>query len=165
MAITEQNYGELEKASKGYLDISAYDFYFKKVRPFMQEMLLKCKTDGELIRTLEKVMNAGDSLCMQKNYERLIEEFEVLEIAINHRNYFERAMKNAPEAEKEMVRQLATKITDLRMIVKCEAPYVAPEKSVKERINYSPSGENADYISHNMKNLSQSKPKKRIPNI
>lgn len=170
MAIMEQAYGELEKTAKGYLDVSAYDFYFKKVRPFMQEMLLKCKTDGELLRTLEKVMNAGDSLCMKKDYVRLMEEFEVLETAINDKNYFNGVMKKAPETEREMVRELAVKITDLRMIAKCEEPYVESEKPTKDRLNYnksinSPGGENADYITHNMKNLNQAVPRKRIPNI
>lgn len=171
MAITSQDYSELQKDNKGLLDISAGDFYFGKVRPFMNEMLLKCKTDGELIRTLEKVINAADPLCNKSDYQSFIEEFDTLEVAITDKNYFNGVMKKAPETEKEMVRELITKITDLRMLVKCEQPYMPNEKSVKERLNYnppvgnSPVGENGDYITHNMKKLSEPNPKNRIPNV
>ena len=171
MAITDQTYNELQKETKGYLDISASDFYFDKVRPFMQDMLLKCKTDGELIRTLEKVINAADSFCIQKDYISVADSFDTLQIAITDKNYFNGAMKKAPEAEKEMVRELINKISDLRMIIKCEPPYEPQNKQVKDRLNYepakgkSPIGENKDYDIHNMKILNEPNPKQRIPNV
>ena len=104
MAITNQAYNELERNSKGLLDVSASDFYFDKVRPHMQEMLLKCKTDKELIRTIEKVINAADSFCVQNNYGMVAESFDVLEVAIKDKSYFAGVMSKAPEVEKEMVR-------------------------------------------------------------
>ncbi len=171
MAITNEEYNKLEKESKGYLEVSAYDFYFNKVRPFMQDMLLKCKTDGELIRTLEKVINAADSFCIEKDYNSMMESFNVLERAITDRNYFNGVMRKAPEAEREMVRELIGKISDLRMIVKCEPPYQPKEPKERERLNYkaptgnSPIGENEDYLTHNMKTLNEPNPKQRIPNV
>lgn len=171
MAITNKTYDELEKENKGYLDIGAGDFYFGKVRPFMKNMLLQCKTDEELLRTLEKVINAADSFCSQKDYERVAESFVTLEVAITDKNYFNGIMRKAPESEKEMVRELIDKIADLRMIIKCEPPYVHEEKKVKERLNYeeprpnSPIGENKDYGIHNMKVLTEPSPKQRIPNV
>lgn len=165
MAITSQEYNEFQKDSKGLLEISTSDFYFSKVRPLMKDMLLKCKTDGELLRTLEKVINAADPLCNKGDYQNFIEEFDVLEVAITDRNYFNGVMKKAPEAEKEMVRELIAKITDLRMLVKCEQTYVPKAKPTKERLNYSPIGENGDYGTHNMKKLSEPNPKNRIPNV
>lgn len=171
MAITAQAYNELQKDSKGLLDISTSDFYFDKVRPHMQDMLLKCKTDGELIRTLEKVLNAADSFCLRKDYESFMESFSILEVAITDKNYFNGVMKKAPEAERQMVRDLIEKISDLHMLVKCEEPYVPEEKKVRERLNYepprgkSPIGENKDFDTHNMKTLNEPNPKKRIPNI
>jgi hypothetical protein len=87
-------------------------------------------------------------------------------VAITDRNYFNGVMKKAPEAEKEMVRDLIAKITDLRMLVKCEQPYKPQEKAIKERLNYnSPVGENGDYNTHNMKILNNPNPKNRIPNV
>ena len=171
MAITDKTYDEIEKESKGYLDVSAQDFYFGKVRPFMQNMLLECKTDGELIRTIEKVINAADSFCVQKDYESVAESFSTLEVAITDRNYFNGVMRKAPETEKEMIRELISKISDLRMIIKCEPPYTPKEKEAKERLNYepprgnSPIGENKDYDTHNMKTLTEPNPKQRIPNV
>lgn len=170
MAITNQAYSELERDSKGLLDISASEFYFEKVRPHMQEMLLKCRTDKELIRTIEKVINSADSFCVQGNYEMVATSFDTLQVVITDRNYFNGVMSKAPEAEKEMVRDLITKISDLRMIIKCEPPYEAKPKQIKDRLNYerkanSPIGENKDYDIHNMKVLNESSPKKRIPNI
>lgn len=170
MAITNDTYNEMQREAKGYLDISADKFYFDKVRPFMQEMLLKCKTDGELLRTLEKVINAADSFCIQKNYAMVAESFDTLEIAITDRNYFNGVMRKAPEAEREMVRELAVKISDLRMIIKCEPPYQPKEAKTRDRLNYqppqgkSPIGENEDYLTHNMKTLNEANPKPRIPN-
>lgn len=171
MAITDKAYNELQKDNSGYLNISAHDFYFEKVRPFMQEMLLKCKTDGELLRTLDKVINAADGFCVKKDYANFMDSFVVLEKAIVDKNYFNNAMKKAPETEKEMVRELIAKIADLRIIVKCEPPYTPEEKKSKDRLNYktptlsSPIGENEDYYTHNMKTLNQSSPKPRIPNV
>lgn len=171
MAITNQTYEELQKETKGYLDVSASEFYFDKVRPFMEDMLLTCKTDEELIRTIEKVINASDSFCIQKDYEKVADSFYVLEKAITDKSYFNGVMRKAPEQEKEMVRELIGKISDLRMIIKCEPPYTPKEKEVKERLNYepprgnSPIGENKDYDAHNMKVLTEPNPKPRIPNV
>lgn len=171
MAITENQYNEYQKEAQGYLNVSANDFYFGKVRPFMQSMLLKCKTDAELIRTIDKVINASDSFCIQKDYQSVMESFAVLETAITDKNYFNGVMKKAPEAEKEMVRQLIEKISDLRMIVKCEPEYTPKEQPTKDRLNYrkptmtTPIGENEDYLTHNMKTLNEPNPKKRIPNV
>lgn len=163
MAISKST-EEINKES--LLEISTSEFYFNKVRPFIQEMLLKCKTDGELIRTLEKVTNAADSFCVRKEYNDFIESFDVLETAITDKNYFNGAMKKAPEAEKEMVRQLIEHIKDLRMLVKCEKPTEPTGTKDKERLNYNPSpiGENKDFGSHNMKTLNEPSPKERIPN-
>lgn len=171
MGVTMKEYNELQKGAKGLLDVSTSDFYFNKVRPFIQEMLMKCKTDGELLRTLEKVTNAADSFCNQKDYENFMESFAVLETAITNINYFNGVMKKAPEVEKEMVRKLIEHINDLHMLVKCEEPYTPEEKPTKDRLNYepprgkSPIGENKDYDTHNMKILNEPNPKKRIPNI
>ena len=171
MAITNQVYNEFEKDSKGLLDISANEFYFTKIRPFLQEMLLKCKTDKELIRTIEKVVNAADSFCIKGDYAMVAESFDTLQTAITDKNYFNGVMSKAPEVEKEMVRDLIIKISDLRMVIKCEPPYQPKEKKIKERLNYesgkpnSPIGENKDYDSHNMKTLTTPNPKQRIPNV
>lgn len=171
MAITNQVYSEVEKDSKGLLNINANDFYFDKVRPFLQEMLLKCRTDKELVRTIEKVVNSADSFCVQGNYEMVAESFDVLQTAITDKSYFSGVMSKAPEAEKEMVRNLVTKISDLRMIIKCEPPYQPKEKQIKDRLNYepprngSPIGENKDFDIRNMKTLTEPNPKKRIPNV
>lgn len=166
MGIGESTYNELQRKAKEHLQVNASDFYFDKVRPFIQEMLLKCKTDGELIRTLEKVINASDSFCIQKDYMNLIDSFTTLEVAITDKNYFNGVMKKAPEAEKEMVRELIEKISDLRMIIKCETPVEPEEKITKERLNYnSPVGENEDFVAHNMKTLNEPNPKNRIPNV
>ena len=171
MAITNQEYAELERNTKGLLDINANDFYFEKVRPHMQSMLLRCKTDRELIRTIEKVVNAADSFCVQGNYEMVAESFDTLQTAITDKSYFAGVMSKAPEAEKEMVRELIAKISDLRMIIKCEPPYIPKDKQIKERLNYepgrgsSPIGENKDFDTRNMKTLNVPNPKQRIPNV
>lgn len=169
MAITEKEYNELQKDAKGYLEINTNDFYFNKFRPFVQEMLLKCRTDQELIRTLEKTINAADSFCIAKKYTELQDSLYTLDVAINDRNYFNGVMKKAPEAEKEMVRKLIEKISDLKMIIKCEPPHEEKEVKTRERLNYeksefSPIGENKDYYSRNMKTLNKPIQKTRIPN-
>lgn len=170
MPITESDYGDLQKQQRGLLEINTQDYYFKNIRPFMKDMLLKCKTDGELLRTIEKVINAGDTFCNDKNYVALNESFDVLEKAITDKSYFNGVMKKAPEAEKEYVRKLIEKISDLRMIIKCEPPVEPKVEKTRDRLNYkeptefSPNGENEDYFVHNMHNLNVPHPKNRIPN-
>lgn len=166
MAISEQTYVDAERGRRGILDIDTETYYFDKLRPYIMEMMLTCKTDQELYRTLDKVVNAVDSLCARKQYKRIIDELEVLNVAINDRNYFNGPMKRAPESEKEMVRQLISKISDFMMIIKCEPDDVVVEPKPKERLDYhSPSGENMTYATHNMKNLSKPVEKMRIPNV
>ena len=65
-----------------------------------------------------------------------------------------------------MVRELIKKIAELKMIIKCENIEEKHEKNkVRERLNYSPNGENKDYAIHNMENLSKANPRERIPNV
>lgn len=163
MPLNEKTYAEARKENP--LEITASDFYFDTMRPHLEKMLATCRTDPELIRTIEKVINAADSFCAAKNYEALSESFDVLNTAITDKTYFNGAMKRGSEEEKSMVRDLATKISDMRMIIQCEPPVTPETPSVKERLNYSsPIGENQDFGSHNMKNLNTPQPKRRIPN-
>ncbi len=169
MAMSSDSYAASKKDN--ILDISAEEYYFNTLRPYLQSMLLKCRTDGELIRTIDKVINAADSFCVRKKYALMAESFDVLETGITDKSYFNGVMKKAPEEEKEMVRNLVGKISDLRMIIQCEEPTEEEPPSFKERINYepptalSPNGENKDYQTHNMKNLTACHPNKRIPNV
>lgn len=170
MAIANANYESMEKEAKGYLEIGVDEFYFDKMRPYLQEVLMKCRTDKELMRTIEKVINAADSFCVDKNYQDFMESFNVLDKAITDKNYFNGVIKKASEEEREMIRTLISKIADLRLIVKCEPPYQKKEQQTKERLNYSssdssPIGENKDYLTRNMKTLNKPSPKERIPNV
>lgn len=166
MAISEQTYVEAERGRRGILDIDTEHYYFDNLRPYMQEMMNTCKTDEQLYRTLDKVVNAVDSLCVRKQFKQIPDEIEVLNIAINDRNYFNGPMKRAPESEKEMVRKLSSKLSDFLMIIKCEPDDVAVEPSTKERLDYhSPSGENMTYATHNMKELVKPIERMRIPNV
>ena len=157
----------LEKTKDDVLDIGAQKFYFEKLRPYMQDMLLTCRTDGELIRTLEKVINASDSFCQAENYTELADTYTVLLKGITDKTYFVTGpIRKATEEEKNKVRELITKVNDLLLILRYEKPAVAKEKSVKERIGYnSPNGENEDYAKRNIKTLTEANPKDRIPNI
>lgn len=169
MAMTEATYAASKK--ENLLEISAADFYFETMRPYLQEMLLKCRTDGELIRTIEKVVNAADSFCARKDFSMLAQSFDTLETGITDKAYFNGVMKKAPEEERQMVRNLIEKISDLRMIIQCEQPSEDDEPKKRERIGYkvptasSPIGENEDYSTHNMKSLTQPNPGRRIPNV
>lgn len=169
--ITETNYAEMERARRGVLEINTDDYYFKILRPFMQETMVVCKTDPELYRTIDKVINEVDGLCVNQDYAGIIDAFDVLNRAITDANYFNGAMKRASEAEKQQVRELIEKISDFFMIVKCEQPVDKPEKKSRDRLDYkkssenSPNGENMGYINHNMKKLNEPNPKQRIPNV
>lgn len=163
MAMNEQTYAEARKDNP--LDISASDYYFDTMRPFLDKVLTTCRTDPELVRTVEKVINAADSFCAAKDYANLSDSFEVLYTAITDKAYFNGAIKRGTEEEKSLIRSLATKISDMRMIIQCEPPVTPPTPVIKERLNYtSPIGENSDFTSHNMKKLNEPHPKKRIPN-
>lgn len=151
---------------KDLLDVGVQEFYFDKLRPYMQDMLLTCRTDGELTRTLEKVVNASDSFCQAKDYAQLYETYQVLLTGITDKSYFSTGpARKAPEEEKNKIRELVTKINDLFLIIKCEPVEVAEKETTRERIGYSPSGENEDYMTHNMKSLNTPQPKNRIPNV
>ena len=171
IAVGPTSYEQQEKEKKGYLDISAKDFYFKQIRPYMNEISLKCKTDKELLRTIDKVINATDSFIIREDWANVAESFQTLQIGITDANYFNGVMKKAPETEREMVRTLISKIEDLQILIKCEKDEPIKEESkLRERLNYkktdnSPIGENEDFAIHNMAKLNEPKPKERIPNV
>lgn len=167
MAISKQ--AGMEEDS--LLNVTAQAYYFNTMRPYLEQMYMTCVTDEELCRTIQKVMNSGDTACVRKEYDKLAEAFDVIEVAITDKNYFNGVMQKASEKEKEMVRNLPEKIESLRAIIKCEPKDdVAPE-GIKDRIGYrpgtvsSPIGENEDFATHNMSALNKPMPKERIPNI
>lgn len=162
MPLTDQTYAEARKENP--LEITAYDYYFNTMRPYLEQMLATCHTDPELIRTIEKTINAADTFCAAKDYAAVSEAFETLNVGISDKAYFSNAMKRGTEEEKRMVRDLITKISDMRMIIQCEPPVDPVTPKIRERLNYSPIGENQDFNSHNMKSLNTPNPKRRIPN-
>ena len=172
MALSANDYNEIQKEDKGLLDISASEFYFDKVRPHIQDILLTCKTDPELIRTLDKAINAGDSFCARKEYGLLVESFEAFNKVAGNQKYFSGIIKQASEEEKNKIRKLTELVNDLRIIVQCEKPAQPKEVEAKDRIDYnSPIGEikgegyNKGHLEHNITNLSKPIPKDRIPNV
>lgn len=165
MAMTGENYDLTDKNQKNLLEIGAEQFYFDKLRPYMVDMQLKCKTDEILNRSIDKVINSCDSLCINKNYNDMLDVLDIIMIPIMDKNYFEiGAMKRATENEKNIIRELITKIQDLKLILKYEEVPSKEEKQPKERLDYSPNGENQSFSTHNMKELSKPNPKRRIPN-
>lgn len=172
MAISTNDYNDLQREDKGLLEISANDFYFDKVRPHMEDILLTCKDDPELIRTLEKIINAGDSYCVRKEYDLLLTSFDAYTKVVSGPNYFSRIIKNATEENKNKIRALTVLFSDLTMIIKCEKPAEFVETEAPERLDYnSPiggikgDGYNNGHAEHNMKKLSEPNPKQRIPNV
>lgn len=150
------------------LEIPASDYYFNKLRPYLEDMYKTCTTDEELCRTIMKSINTADSACVRKDYEAMAAAFDTLYIGITDKNYFNGVMKKASEEEKKLVRGLPEKIVDIRTIVKYEEKK-EPEQDIKrERLGYndsSPNGENLDFGSHNMSELNKCEPKQRIPNV
>jgi len=164
MAMSEKD----QNLKSGPLQITTEDFYFNNIRPYALEVMVKCRTDKELTRTIEKVLNASDSFCQSGAYTLVSDSFDVLNTAITDPNYFNGAMRTAPEEEKELVRGLAEKISDLKMIIQFDGEKSKPEPKIKDRLNFDPDktpwGENKDYPMHNMKTLNEPHPKQRIPN-
>lgn len=160
-----------EQPKQSNLDVTASQYYFDTLKPYMKDMYMKCTTDEELGRTLEKVMNKADSCVVASEYADASEAFDQLYEAITDKTYFTgTVMQKAAEEEKKLIRGLAEKIVDFRMIVKCEQPVEKEEKKARDRIGYregtesSPIGENEDFSTHNMESLNKCEPKGRIPN-
>ena len=95
MPLTDQTYAEARRENP--LEITASDYYFNTMRPYLEQMLAKCRTDPELTRTIEKTMNAADSFCAAKDYAAVSDSFEVLNTAISDKGYFNGAMKRGTE--------------------------------------------------------------------
>lgn len=164
--------------NKSPLEINANDYWFKKLRPYMGMILGKCKTDRELIRSVEKCINAIDDKCNIKKYSEIIGDekspgvmMPLFKVISNDIYYSSSALKYASEEEKQLIRDLRQQIEDFSLILKFEEDNNNSNQKIKERINYSSpngdkSGFNLDYSEHNMKNLNKIvNPKTRIPNV
>lgn len=168
MAMNERvDYGKA-----GLLEVSASQFYNDKLRAHMKEMLMTCKTDYELTRTITSTMNKADGNVNDGRWGEVVEDFSVLMTGISDKNYFNGVMSKAPEEEKSKVRQLITLIDDFFLIIKAEKPADKSEPKLRERLDYHEDeddpyrGQNGDYSVHNMKNLTTPNPdlRPRIPN-
>lgn len=165
MAVMQQN------DEKSMLSVSPQSYYFNTMRPYLGEVYMKCRTDEELCRTVDKVINASDSACAGNDLGQLDDAYDILEKVIRDPHYFEGPMRKGTEDEKEMVRGLMAKIDDLRLIIKSEKVEPSENPAERERYGYhkadesSPIGENEDFGTRNMKTLNEPHPKPRIPNI
>lgn len=147
-----------KREDKGLLEISANDFYFDKVRPHMEDILLTCKDDPELIRTLEKIINAEIHIVFVKNmiccWHHLTHTRKLYPALI----IFLVLLKMRPKKNKNKIRALTVLFSDLTMIIKCEKPAEFIEAEAPERLDYnSPiggikgDGYNNGHVEHNMK--------------
>ena len=153
---------------KGVLTVNASTYYFDTLRPYIQKVIGTCRTDLELCRTLDKIINKVDSSSIRKEYDEIQDAFISINKVITDSHYFDTSMKSAPETEKEMIRGLIQKINDYLLIVKCEPKQEVKKPEQCNRIDYNKPengvGENASYATHNMQALNQPNPKKRLPN-
>lgn len=159
-----------EQKLKGNMEISASDYWFKNLRPYMSNMLMTCRTDRELTRTLEKDINSIDSEIIRAGYDAVDDDLDPLQKVISSDQYYASGpLRYAPEAEKEAVRMLLNKIKDFKLILQYEKPDKPKEPKVRERLNYSPIGEgsgmNNDYMTRNMESLNKTPENmQRLPN-
>ncbi len=171
MPLSDSDQDYAKSKADSLLDISTATFYFSSLRPHMMDMLATCRTDHELLRTIEKVINSLDSLCVRELYTDMPDAFHVLEVAITDRSYFNTGvMLKAKEEEKDKIKALIKLLSDFKMIIQCEPRVEHPSPKTRDRLNYkaptdvSPNGENLDYPTRNIKTLTEPHPKNRIPN-
>ena len=152
------------------LNLTAKEYYFGTLRPFLTESMLTLKTDEILLSTIEKSINATDGFIFEENWDDCALSFSVLKDTINDPNYLRRgSIAKASDEEKKILKEISKKIEDFFLLLKCAPPKKPVETKTKDRIGFktfsesSPNGENTDY-EHNMTNLTKCNPKKRIPN-
>ena len=162
----------------GLLNISAEKYYVDTLRPKMTGLGLITKADGELIRTLEKSVNAIDGLLVNKPFTERV-QMDIQDVitpitdVVNEKNgyYGKEVIRALPEKEKDAIRALMASIYDFMLIVKSDMTASVEEPKEVERMLYKPSidgtnGTNIGYETHNMKALNENFQKKnRIPNI
>lgn len=153
------------------LDINANEYYFKNLRPYMEDMLFHCKTDGELIRSITKIINTTDSKIIVNDFDAVAEDIVPTLRVLKDDSYFVSGpLRKATEEEKQTVRKFKEKLNDFMLILKAEERIPKEESVKRERLNYDASidggiGGNADYQEHNMSKLNEPHPKKEIPNL
>ena len=153
------------------LDINANEYYFKNLRPYMEDLLIRSKTDGELTRSITKIINTVDSKIIVNDFDAIEEDLiPTLKVLTDESYFVNGPLRRATEEEKNMVRTLRDKLNDFRLILKAEERVPKEEKPKRERLNYDASidggkGGNLDYQEHNMSKLNEPIPNKTIPNL
>lgn len=123
--------------NKDVLNIMPETFYTDTLKPAMDEVLLKCKYDEELLRTVDKAMNTANSAVARKDYHELAESFDVLVSVLNNSGYLNgKLYAKAKESEKEMIAKMLQNISDLLVIIKFTKPEEKEEAKPRERIGY-----------------------------
>ena len=159
------------------LDITADKMYNETLRPMMQDMLIRCKTDPEVTRTLDKIMNALDGFLKENTVDSLSNANETIQPALKvlmaDTYYRDGALRRASDEEVKTVKEFAQKLSDLSMLLRIEIDNhePEPEEQPKERIDYitphgvGTAGENNEWKTHNIKTLNEPHPAKRLPNL
>lgn len=180
MAISINPSTQEPQKKSSFLEITTKDYYFDSLRPYMQGMLSACRTDPELIRTLEKTVNRCDSFAAvledpnhkserRENLQGLLDTNAIFNNVLNSPSYFGSgtSMSRASEREKEIIRNFLVKVRDFEAIIKSDLvsiPDGAEEKKEPERLEYSKEERMNSDVEHNMVNLTKPNAKKRLPN-
>ena len=133
MALDQQQY---RRAQGGLLDVTAKDYYYKTLRPFLLEFNKNYHTDRELNRTIVEVMNHADTAASHEKYEDLLDSYSNMFKMITDKYYFVGPMKNGTEIEKTAVSELIQKLSDLTTILRYEKEPEVKNHEKKERLNY-----------------------------
>lgn len=167
---------EQQAQTKAPLEIGASDYWFQTLRPYMENMLMTCRTDEELIRTIEKDINTIDSVIVREEYPRIIGEkndpgvlVPLMNVLSSPQYYTTGPLRHSTEKEKEVVRGLIEKVNDFALILQFEKVPEKQESKTRERLGYSPTGDgngfNSDHAVRNMASLNKPNPRQRIPNV
>ena len=180
----------IEKEDRGILDITAYDYYFDKIRPEIVDFNKNYHSDLELNTCFLEIMNHADGFMAKKRYTEFLEAFSPMIITTEAKDYYKKHMSDATDEEKKALENIKEKYENIRLIIMSDTKperILTPEKDMErrreankkreeeQRLNYQPpNGDNQGYNKDILSNRHYNrKPKtseelaeeKRIPNI
>ena len=123
------------------MEITLTEYYLNTLRPYLDEMMINCKFDVILIKSLEHAKMRLDEYISKKQTKIVLNEMsDVLQsllVVIESPEYLKNQLKRATSKEQEFVHTFITKLHDMSMIIR----YTEPEKEeaktpLKNRIGY-----------------------------
>lgn len=136
------------------LEVTANDYWFKTLRPLLDDFNGNYHTDIDFNKTISEVINHCSAYIANEQYSEARSYYQPMMNVITSPDYLKKKMLYASQEEKEAVVEIINKFQDFELILQYEKDKTKEKPENKERLSYSPPDPSGDKMGYNTDDLS-----------